>query len=156
MGPQGETVKEALGVGRAWGTRHFVQWGWQHEVPCSPLPSLGSFCHRLQSPGHPGTTALHGSPCAWCGLQACPIDWGAGQEPCALGQTRDAASPGDTPCPCVPVAAQSAQPWELTLMLGWALSVLTRLCSVLKPSLMLKRLFCSAEMCVMRRLSICG
>lgn len=47
------------------------------------------------------------------------------------------------------------QPWVLTLMLGWALSVLTRLCSVSKPSLMLKRLFCSAEMCVMRRLSIC-
>lgn len=50
---------------------------------------------------------------------------------------------------------QPVQRCVLTLMLGWALSVLTRLCSVSKPSLMLKRLFCSAEMCVMRRLSIC-
>ena len=44
--------------------------------------------------------------------------------------------------------------WALTLRLGWALSVLTSPCSVSKPSLMLKRLFCSAEMCVMRRFSV--
>lgn len=87
------------------------------------------------------------------GLHVPGVGW---QEPRALGQTRDAASPGDTPCPCMPTAGRSAQPWVLTLMLGWALSVLTRLCSVSKPSLILKRLFCSAEMCVMRRLSICG
>lgn len=65
-----------------------------------------------------------------------------------MGRSRGAASPGDTP--------HAGVPRVLTLMLGWALSVLTRLCSVSKPSLMLKRLFCSAEMCVMRRLSICG
>ena len=44
--------------------------------------------------------------------------------------------------------------WTLTLRLGWVLSVLTSPCSVSKPSLMLKRLFCSAEMCVMRRFSV--
>lgn len=65
-----------------------------------------------------------------------------------MGRSRNTASPGDTP--------RAGMPRALTLMLGWALSVLTRLCNVSKPSLMLKRLFCSAEMCVMRRLSICG
>lgn len=44
--------------------------------------------------------------------------------------------------------------WTLTLRLGWVLSVLTSPCSVSKPSLMLNRLFCSAEMCVMRRFSV--
>lgn len=46
--------------------------------------------------------------------------------------------------------------WGLTLMLGWVLSVLTNPCSVSNPSLILKRRFCSAEMCVMRRFSIWG
>lgn len=46
--------------------------------------------------------------------------------------------------------------WRLTLRLGWALSVLTSPCRVSNPSLILKRLFCSAEMCVMRRFSVLG
>lgn len=46
--------------------------------------------------------------------------------------------------------------WGLTLRLGWALSVLTSPCRVSNPSLMLKRRFCSAEMCVMRRFSVLG
>ena len=46
--------------------------------------------------------------------------------------------------------------WRLTLRLGWVLSVLTNPCRVSNPSLMLKRRFCSAEMCVMRRVSVCG
>lgn len=44
--------------------------------------------------------------------------------------------------------------WQLTLRLGWMLSVLTSPCRVSNPSLMLKRRFCSAEMCVMRRFSV--
>lgn len=42
------------------------------------------------------------------------------------------------------------------MRLGWALSVLTSPCKVSNPSLMLKRRFCSAEMCVMRRFSVLG
>lgn len=40
------------------------------------------------------------------------------------------------------------------MRLGWALSVLTSPCRVSNPSLILNRLFCSAEMCVIRRFSI--
>lgn len=40
-------------------------------------------------------------------------------------------------------------------MLGWELSVVTRLCKVSNPSLMLKRLFCSAEMWVILLVSVC-
>lgn len=42
-----------------------------------------------------------------------------------------------------------------TFMLGWELSVATRLCKVSKPSLMLKRRFCSAEMWVILLVSVC-
>lgn len=41
-----------------------------------------------------------------------------------------------------------------TLMLGWELSVATRLCNVSNPSLMLKRRFCSAEMWVILLVSV--
>lgn len=134
-----------------------MQQGWQCKVLCSLPQSLDSFCHMFQSPTQPSAAAPYWSPCAWCGLTAfCPMGWGTGQQPHLTGQGRDKGSPGDTSCPSMPRAGQSVPPWALTLMLGWALSVLTRLCSVSKPSLMLKRLFCSAEMCVMRRLSICG
>lgn len=54
-----------------------------------------------------------------------------------------------------PVGTACPQPPPLTLRLGWAFRVLTRLCRVSKPSLMLKRRFCSAEMWVMRRVSTC-
>lgn len=40
-------------------------------------------------------------------------------------------------------------------MLGWELRVVTRLCKVLNPSLMLNRLFCSAEMWVILLVSVC-
>lgn len=42
-----------------------------------------------------------------------------------------------------------------TFMLGWELSVVTSLCKVSKPSLMLNRRFCSAEMWVILLVSIC-
>ncbi len=44
---------------------------------------------------------------------------------------------------------------SVTFILGCELRVVTRLCNVSKPSLMLNRLFCSAEMCVIRRVSVC-
>lgn len=46
--------------------------------------------------------------------------------------------------------------WGLTLRLGWVLSVLTSPCRVSNPNLILKRRFCSADMCVMRRFSVLG
>ena len=42
------------------------------------------------------------------------------------------------------------------MRLGWVLSVLTSPCRVSNPKLILKRRFCSAEMCVMRRFSVLG
>lgn len=42
-----------------------------------------------------------------------------------------------------------------TFMLGWELSVATRLCKVSNPSLILKRRFCSAEMWVILLVSVC-
>ena len=42
------------------------------------------------------------------------------------------------------------------MRLGWVLSVLTSPCRVSNPNLILKRRFCSAEMCVMRRFSVLG
>lgn len=44
---------------------------------------------------------------------------------------------------------------DCTFMLGCELSVVTRLCKVSKPSLILKRRFCSAEMCVILLVSVC-
>lgn len=42
-----------------------------------------------------------------------------------------------------------------TFMLGWELSVVTRLCKVSKPILMLKRRFCSADIWVILLVSVC-